>query len=394
MDFSVSPEDRDLLGLIDKVCNEKFRETAFSRRHDMDHPMDNMKLLGELGILGVCMPTDVGGMGRPGLSGVLAIEHIAKACPMTGTAALMTIAGPGIFIAKWGSSEQKERYLGPLIRGETTFSISLTEPQAGTALTDLNADVRRAGDRFFLTGHKVFCSHAHTTDHILVFCRFGDGVNGIGAVIVDRTTPGLTIGKPNQYISGSPWSELYFDNAEIPAGNILFHGNAFRYLMASYSLERASAGAWVLGVAQAAFETAAEYSKTRQQFGRPICEFEMVQARLADMYLALEQSRLLLYKATITAEGTAGRLESSAAKVATTEAACFVTDSAMQIFGAAGMSRELPLEWYYRLVRPFTVAGGTSDIHRSMIASEILGRRFDHRSGAFPAPKPAEPIRA
>jgi alkylation response protein AidB-like acyl-CoA dehydrogenase len=172
---------------------------------------------------------------------------------------------------------------------------------------------------------------------------------------------------------------LFFDNAEVPEENVLFSADGFRKLMSSYSLERCASAASSLGVAQAAFEMAREHAVERKQFGRPICDFQFVQDKLASMYLALEQARLLLYKAVKGGQGTAGRLESSAAKVAGTEAAVFVCDQAMQIFGGSGMSQEMPLEWMYRVVRTATVAGGTSDIHRGMIASEIVGRRFEHR---------------
>ena len=175
------------------------------------------------------------------------------------------------------------------------------------------------------------------------------------------------------------WNELFLDDATIPVENVLFAGNAFSKLMGSYSLERTAAGAWAIGIAQAAFEMARDYALERKQFGRPISDFQFVQGRLADMYLRLEQARWLVYKACVDADGSASRMESSAAKVVATEAAVFVTDSAMQMFGASGMSQEMPLEWMYRMVRPYTVAGGTSDIHRSMIAAEILGRRIDQR---------------
>lgn len=379
MDFGLSEDDARMVELIDRVAMEKFRPTAFEDRDNFQRPLENMRLLGELGILGVCMPEAVGGRGRPTLSGILAIERIARACPRTGYAVLMTIAGPGVFIAEWGSEAQKATYLPPLLRGESAWTISLSEPGAGTALTDLTTQATIDGEVCRVSGRKTFCSAASLNDHILLFCRFGPATAGIGAVILDRSTPGMTIGKAQHFMGGTPWHELLLEDAEIPLANVLFHGNAFSKLMGSYSLERTGSAAYVLGVAQAAFEMARDYSVQRRQFGRPICEFQLVQGRLADMYLRLEQARWLVYKAAVNAEGTSARLESSAAKVAATEAAVFVTDSAMQMFGAIGMSQELPLEWMYRVVRPYTVGGGTSDIHRSMMASEILQRRFDHR---------------
>jgi alkylation response protein AidB-like acyl-CoA dehydrogenase len=382
MDFSLSDEDRELVDLVDRVAMEQFRPKAFEDREAYRRPIENMRILGELGVLGVCLPEEVGGSGRSAISGILAIERIAHACPRTGAAAVMAIAGPGMFIARWGNADQKARYLPAILRGEEAWSISLSEPGAGTALTDLSTRATIDGAVCRIDGAKTFCSNASLNDHILLFCRFGPGTAGIGAVILDRDTPGLTISKPHHHMGGNVWHELFLDGATIPLENVLFEGNAFRKLMGSYSLERTAAGAWAIGVAQAAFEMACDYAQERKQFGRPIAEFQLVQGRIADMCLRLEQARWLVYKACVDADGTASRLESSMAKVAGTEAAVYVTDQAMQMFGATGMSQEMPLEWMYRMVRPYTVAGGTSDIHRVMIASEVLQRRFDQRPPA------------
>lgn len=380
MDFALSEDDEQLVQLIDRIGAERFAPKAFARRNEQGHPLDNMRLLGQLGILGICLPAESGGQGRDALSGILAIEHIARWCPLTGISASMAIAGPVMFIAKWGTPQQKSKYIPKIRAGEANMSISLTEPQAGSALTDLTTRAEIKNGICRLNGHKTFCSHVGWDDQVLVFCRFGPGTGGIGAVIVDRNTPGFTLSEPRYHMGGTPWWELFFDDAEVPEENVLFASDGFRKLMSSYSLERCAAGASSIGIAQAAFDLARDYSVERHQFGRPICDFQFVQDKLANMYLALEQARLLLYKAVKGGQGTAGRLESSAAKVAATEAAVFVCDQAMQIFGGSGMSQEMPLEWMYRMVRTNTVAGGTSDIHRGMIASELVGRRFNHRA--------------
>jgi alkylation response protein AidB-like acyl-CoA dehydrogenase len=379
MDFTLSQDDQDLVDLLDRIGVEKFQPRAFERRNEDGHPIDNMRLLGDLGVLGICLPPELGGAGRDALSGILAIEHIARWCPRTAISATMAIAGPGMFIAKWGTPDQKAKYIPDIRAGKANMSIALTETQAGSALTDLATRGEIRNGICYLNGQKTFCSHAGWDDHILVFCRFAPGTAGIGAVIVNRDAPGFTISEPHYHMSGIPWWELFFDEAEVRVENVLFAGDGFRKLMSSYSLERCASGASSLGVAQASFELARNYSVERKQFGHPICDFQSIQNKLADMYLAIEQARLLLYKAVRGSHGSAGRLESSAAKVAATEAAVFVCDQAMQIFGGSGMSQELPLEWMYRIVRTATVSGGTSEIHRSMIASELVGRRFDQR---------------
>ena len=379
MDFSLSPEQAEIRDLCRRVGMERFRPTAFERR-DFLPPVENLRLLGELGILGLVLPEAYGGGGRPEVDAVIAIEEIAHACPVTGDHALMAITGPAGFIAKYGTEEQSRRYVPPVCAGEERFAISLSEPEAGTALTDLKARAELRGGECVLNGQKTFCSRAAESDHILVFVRFAPGTDGIGAVVVHRDTPGLTIGKTHLHMSGSRWNELFFEDATIDEADVLLTGQAFRRLMAAYSLERCGAAAYVLGIARIALELATEYAGSRRQFGRPISDFQFVQGKLADMYVALEGARLLVHRAVAQGDdGLPTRLESSAARIAATDAACMVTDAAMQIHGATGMDQEMPLEWLYRCVREHSVAGGTNDIHRSMVAAELLGRRIDHR---------------
>jgi alkylation response protein AidB-like acyl-CoA dehydrogenase len=388
VNFGLSPEQREIRDLCRKVGMEQFRPTAFSRR-DYAIPKDNMALLGSLGLLGLALPEEHGGGGRPEIDAIIAIEELAHACPVTGDHAMMVLTGPVGFIAKWGTEDQKERYMPPACAGRQHFSISLTEPEAGTALTGLKTRAEVRGDTCVINGQKTFCSNASQADHILVFVRFGPGVEGIGAVIVDPDSPGLTLGKTHRHASGAPWSELFFDDATVPAENVLFTGNAFKRLMSSYSLERCGAAILTIGIAEIALEMAIAYAENRKQFGRPISDFQFVQGKLADMYISLEGAKLLVYRAIAQGDdGLPSRLDSSAAKVAATEAACLVTDLAMQIHGATGLDQEMPLEWLYRCVRPYTVAGGTSDIHRSMIASELVGRHFSHRHPSLSAAAP------
>jgi alkylation response protein AidB-like acyl-CoA dehydrogenase len=383
MDFELTPEQAEIRDLVRQVGQEQFRPTAFERRHDFAPPLENLRLLGELGILGMCLPEEYGGAGRSELDAVFALEELARACPVTANFALLTLTGPSSFIAKSGTDEQKARYLPPLCDGSERFSISMTEAEAGSALTDLKTRAEVRGDRCVINGQKIFCSGAPHAQHFLVFVRFGAGTDGIGAVIVQRDTPGFTIGKSHRHISGEPWSELYFDDATIPLADVLVTGGAFRALMTAFSLERCGAAAYVLGVAQIAFELALEYVEDRRQFGRRLSDFQLVQAKLADMYTALESARLLVYRAILRGQdGLPSRLDSSAAKIAATKAACMVTDTSMQLHGGTGMSQEMPLEWLYRVVRPYEVAGGTSDVLRSGMAGELLGRRLDQRPRA------------
>ncbi|MHB1127928.1 MAG: acyl-CoA dehydrogenase family protein [Bacillota bacterium] len=380
MDFRFTEQENEVRKLVSKVSRERFREEAFQWRFREDVPKKNLKVLGEHDILGLSFPEEYGGSGRPYLETVLAMEEIAKVCPTTAGMAMMSMAGPAAFIAKWGTREQVDAYLPPIIRGDWSISISLTEPEAGTALTDLQTNAVIKGDQCIVNGTKVFCTDAPAADLFLVFVRFGSGTGNIGAVLVRRDTPGFRLGKTQRYLSGGPWAQLYFEDATIPVSDILFTGDAFKKLMASYSLERCAAGAVLLGASQLALDLALEHVEQRKQFGKNISEFQAVQLRLAEMYIRLDAARMLIYKAiSLSDNGLPTIIDSSVAKVITTEMACYVTDQAMQIFGGSGMTQDLPMEWLYRVVRGHTVAGGTNDIHRSNITAELIGRRFNFR---------------
>lgn len=388
MDFDLNDDQRQLVALLEKVGRERFRPHAFARRFDPDTlPRENLRLLGELGVLGLCMPESVGGGGQAYVNGLLALETITHACPMTGNYALMIITGPPMFVAKWGTDAQKRKHLPPALAGEESWAISLTEPQAGTDLGALKTSARIDGSRCLINGHKIFCSSAPLADKFLVFVRFGPGAKGIGAVIVGKDTPGFTVGAAHRHMCGEPWAELFFDDAQIPVDDVLFDGDGFSRLLSTYSLERCAAGIRTLAEARIAFDLAVDYAKERQQFGRPIAQFQMTQARLADMYMRYDAARLQVYRAAQAGdESPDARLHTSVAMVAATEAAAYVCEQAMNVFGGSGMSQDLPLEWLYRRVRAMWAAGGTSDIHRSMIAANLLGMRFDHRATAD-APK-------
>ena len=385
MDFELTTEQAEVRDLVRQVATEQFRPTAFEKRTAFAAPEENLRQLGKLGILGMCLPEEHGGGGRSEIDAIVAIWELARVCPVTALFALMSLAGPSSFIAKSGSEQQKARYLPAICDGTERFAISMTEPEAGSALTDLKTSARIEGDTCIVNGQKTFCSSAPHAHHFLVFVRFGPGADGIGAVIMHPDTPGFTLSTPHRHMSDEEWCELFFDDARVPLSDVLVREGAFRQLMASFSLERCAAAACALGVAQLAFDLAVAYVEDRRQFGRPISDFQLVQGTLADMYIALESAQLLVYRAIVRGDnGLPSRLDSSAAKIAATEAAVFVTDAAMQLHGGTGMSREMPLEWLYRIARTYKVAGGTSDVLRTGIASELVGRRFSQRAPRQP----------
>lgn len=380
----LTDEQQQLVEELGKFAMTRFRPAAFDERAARGSARANLRTLGKEGYLGISMPAAAGGLGRPFVDTMLAIETLAHACPVTAESALFTMCGPAMFVSTWGTPDQVERFVKPVVSGERYCMISLTEETAGTALTDLTTSAEIRDGVCVVNGRKRPSSFPaeNENDYYLVFVRFGPGSAGVGAVLVDAGTPGFVINGPYTWMGGAQWAELEFNSVEIPEANVL-PAPGISALLASYSIERCAAGAYALGVSQIAIDMAVRYAREREQFGRPIGDFQMVQAKLAEMFLAQEQARLLLYAAVNAfdvGDASRARTLSSAAKIATTKAACEVIDSAMQLHGLVGMTSDLsPLEWLYRLVRPLRVAGGTSDIHRSMIAAAMIGKRIDHR---------------
>lgn len=382
MALILTDDQQTLAAEVEKLAVDAFGPAAFDQRFERRGIRDNMRLLADHGYIGLSMPEEVGGSGRPYLDTILAIEALARVCPATAESALMAMCGPAMFVARWGTPEQWEAFVRPVVRGERFCWISLTEEPAGTALTDLETSMEVQPDGTYLVnGRKRPSGVGEADDYYLVFARRGPGSAGIGAVLVERGTPGFVTSEPRSWMGDSGWCELTFDDVVVPADHVL-DVPGISALLSSYSVERCAAGAFVLGLSDIAIRLTVDYVRDRQQFGHSLVDFQMVQAKLADMYLRKEQAQLLLYEAVKAYDvgDPRARTLSSAAKIATTTAACEIIDHAMQLHGLIGMSPDLsPLEWMYRLVRPYRVAGGTTDIHRSMIAGAMVGRRIDHR---------------
>lgn len=371
--FSLSEEQAQIVALARDIATREFKAHAFEWRLTNARPTENLRRLREAGLLGMTIPEQYGGGGRTPLESMLVTEAIGSVCPTTAAFANVYDLGPTGTINYLGSPEQKAWLLPRFARGELEPSIAVTEPEAGSSMAGLRTTGRIEGDRCIINGGKIFTSRADVADIFLVYVRFGEGMKNIGAVIVERGTPGFSIGPANHHMSGDTWAPLYFDNCSVPAANVLPTARGYGDLIAIYSIERTAAAAKCLGIAQCALDRAIEYAQVRRQFGQPIARFQGLRWKFADMALRLEGARLLAYRAAANAQdGRPSRKESSMAKLAASEAACFVCDEAMQILGAMGMSVEAGMEWLYRLARGYRIAGGTSEIHRNMIADAVL----------------------
>ncbi len=387
MDFRLTPEQQAISEFAYDLAKRYFEAEAFTWEK-RGWPWKNARILAEHGFLGMVLAEENGGGGRPMIEGILAMEQITRVCPHSADIVQAANFGPirAIDLAM-EDKKLKREVIEAVASGEHNISQAMTEPEAGSALTDLRTRARETADGFILRGRKVFTGHADVSTYFQVYVRFDDGK--IGSVLAKKGMDGFSIGPPQEYMSGAHYCELYFDDCFVPKNHLITRD--FRKLMGAMNVERCGNASRSVGVAQAAFDRALQYVQERKQFGRYLYEFQGIQWKLADMYRRLEAARWLIYKAVVNAEqGVTSPLESSVAKVEANEAAQYVTSEALQIFGAYGYSKELPLEYLYRRARGWAIGGGTVEIQRIRIASALLGKKLSQRPEKLPRQKGGE----
>jgi alkylation response protein AidB-like acyl-CoA dehydrogenase len=385
VDFELTAEQAELRARARALADERFAERAARWDEREEYPWDNVKDLVEAGFMGMTIPREYGGADRPLLDVVLVIEEIARACGVTARIVVEGSLGVVGALRAYGTEEQKRRYFPWVLEGEKP-AIAITEPEAGSAATDLATRAEETAGGFLLTGHKRYITGAGTSRLYLVFARFGDrpGDEGIGGLLVERDTPGFRIGRrePMMGLRGIPEGELHFERCFVPRENLLVGpGDGFKKLMRAYNGQRLGAATVALGLAQGAWERACAYAVERRQFGRPIAEFQGIRWKLADMAVALDAARLLIHRAAARAgRDLPDALEAAKAKTFAAEMAQAVTNQALQIHGAAGYGRSLPLERMARDARMFAIGGGTVEMMRNLIADRLLPIRVDWRA--------------
>jgi alkylation response protein AidB-like acyl-CoA dehydrogenase len=382
MNFALSSEQEQLVTTVRRLAQNEFKDKAARWDQKAEYPHENVKRLVATGLCGMTIPEEYGGQGRPVIDAVLAITEIAKVCGVTARIVVETNMGSIGAIMRYATEAQKRRYAPMVIAGDKP-TICITEPEAGTAATDMKTMAVLAGDRYVINGRKHWITGGGVGTINLVFARIVDNGKdlGIGALLVDKGTPGLTFGKVENAMGlrGIPETELIFEDCAVPRANVLAGAN-FAKLMQAYNGQRVGAASVALGLATGAFELALQYSKLRKQFGRPICEFQGVMWMLADMKIQIESARLLIWQAATTIEnGFPAAFEASVAKACAADVGFKVTNDALQIFGAAGYSKDLPLERMVRDARMFRIGGGTSEAQRNQIAGRLLERKLDFR---------------
>jgi butyryl-CoA dehydrogenase len=346
---------------------------------------EQVREFAEMGYLGINIPEHLGGQGMGNLEALIVIEELGRISSAVGFPVFESCVGPVRAIEKFASPELAEVVVPAVCRGEKVVAIAMSEPAAGSALTDLTTHVRVEGDEVILNGTKRWCSGGGHADAYVVYCRFSDqpGSRSIGAVYVEKDAPGLSFGRPEHLMGfrGVPSCDLYFDNVRLPLRNIVVPEGGFKKLMGAFDLERCGNATMALAQASAALDDVSAYVQERRQFGKQIVDFQAVQIKLAEMKMQVEASRLLIWRAAVDAEqGFPSISSSSIAKCFANETARTVTGNALQLMGGYGYSKEYPMERRFRDAWGWGIAGGAIDIQKINIASAMIGRRFNQRA--------------
>jgi alkylation response protein AidB-like acyl-CoA dehydrogenase len=379
MNFQLSDSQKELVAHTRKFALAEIAPYAAQWDAEEHIPRSQIQKYADIGWFGMTLPEKYGG-GHSALDAILIIEEVARYCGISARLIVDHNFGAVGTILNFGTEAQRERVLPAVCRGEKLMSIGMTEPNAGSALTDLLTSAREEEDAYVLNGRKYWITGAGEREYTLVYARFGGvpGPKGIGAILVEQGMDGFSPGPriPSLGVRGVREGELLFEDVLVPKENLIVPpGSAFGNLMSAYNGQRVGASAVALGLAQGAYDYALAYADERRQFGRRITDFQNTQFKLADMVIDLEAARLLVYRAAANAKATiTDRYESSVAKVFVSEMAMRVTNEAIQLMGGDGYGRHHPVERMFRDARAFTLAGGSAEMQRLGIAVRILGR--------------------
>ena len=386
MDFNLTEQQRALKETAKKFAEKELIEVAREiEKNDKPPSREILKRFAELGFLGINLPEKYGGAGLSHFEAVLVLEEIAKISIAVAFPVFESSFGPALAISSFASDELKKEVLPKVCVGDMVIAVSMSEPNAGSALTDLTTKANILEEKVVLNGQKRWCSGAGHADAYVVYSRMSEekGAKGIGAVLLEKNTKGFTFGKPEQHMGfrGVPSADMYFDNVEIPLKNIIVPAGGFKKLMEAFDLERCGNTTMSLSCAQSAYNYVLQYIQERKQFGKAIIDFQAVQIQLAEIKMKLDASRLLLYRAVVNADKELPSIaESSIAKCFANEIAREVTGKCVQLMGGYGYSKEFPIEQKMRDAWGWGIAGGSIDIQKTNIASSLIGRRFNQRN--------------
>ncbi len=388
MDFQLTDEQRELQETARKFARAELPELAREMEEkDFPVPHDMLRIYGEMGFLGVNLPEEYGGLGLGHLEALLVLEEFAQISNAVAFPVFEALVGPVRTIERFGSPEMKARVLPEVIKGEKIVAVSMSEPDAGTALTDLKTKAVSDGNGYVVNGYKRWTSGGGHSDYYVTYCRFNDepGAKGIGAILLEKDMQGMQFGKREELMGfrGIPTADYAIEDVRAPGENVIIGAGGFGKLMSAFGLERCGNATQSLGVAAAALEQALSYTQEREAFGKPIVDFQAVQMKLAEMAMKVDAARLLIHRAAVNASAQADGLptvyESSLAKCYANEIVREVTALGMQVMGGYGYHKDYGMEQRLRDAYAWGIAGGAIDVQKTNIAAAMIGRRFDQR---------------
>lgn len=377
MTYKLTDDQLQIQNLLRRVARERVSQRAADIDRTAEYPSDMFDLLKELGLFTLPFPVQYGGTGSM-LSASIAIEELARVCYNTAYLLLLQWVPFGAILAG-GTEEQKQRLLPPLASGDVRGAFSTTEAQSGSDVSGIRTRAQRVQGGYKISGSKIWCTNSHIADFVLVAAKCEqNGKDEISLFIIERGTPGFTVGKKEDKIGarGVPSCPLFLDEVFVPDENML--GGGFKVVMEAFNASRPLIGARGVGLAQGAIDHASAFIKDRKAFGQSLSDFQGLRWMLADMAIQTEAARQLVYRAAsmVDQNATSAELAPIAAM-----AKCFATDTAMkvatdavQLFGAAGVSAEYPINRYFRDAKVLQIIEGTNQIQRNIVANSILGR--------------------
>jgi len=385
MDFQLSQDQQALQDTARRFAQSElpaFAETC--ETEGTPPPRSLIKRYAEMGFLGINITPSLGGLGLGNLEALVVLEEFAKISSAIAFPVFESCVGPVKAIEHFAPDALKQRVIPKVCSGDAVIAVAMSEPDAGTALTDLKTTAVAKDGQVVLNGVKRWSSGGGHADGYVVYCRMSDapGARGIGAVYVEKDAPGISFG-PNESLMGFrgvPSADIFLEECTVPEGNVIVPAGGFKQLMEAFDLERCGNATMALGQAAGALDDVLDYVQQRKQFGKPIVDFQAVQLRLADMQMRVDAARLLIHRAACDAQlGLPSIQDSSVAKCFANEIAREVTSSAVQLMGAYGYSKAFPMERRMRDAWGWGIAGGSIDIQKVNIAAAMVGRRFDQR---------------
>lgn len=383
MSFGLTEEQITFRDSVARFAASELKPGALARAHSGEYPRDVARRMATQGLLGITIAEADGGVGGTVVDAVVAIEAVASACPRSADVIHAGNFGAIRVLAEYGTPAQKDRYLRPLLSGEALISVGMTEPEAGSAVTELKTQATRDGRGWRISGSKVFTTHGPNADFMLAYCRFDPGVAGIGSVLIELKAEGVRIGQRSKFMSGEEWAEIFFDDVYVDDEQVVLKAGGFKKQMKGFNVERLGNSARALSLGRYAYDEAKGWATQRKQFGRLLCEFQGLQWKFADMKIKLDGAQLLLYRAAIGADrGFPSALDTAIAKIACNQAGFEVANEAMQVMGGLGYSQESLVEYCLRRCRGWMIAGGSIEMLKNRIAEEVFERKFAQRADA------------